>query len=59
MRTISGAILILAAEQAFAHAHMASFPNEPLMREVMFPASGFLLVTGLVLLGWGLKSDRP
>jgi hypothetical protein len=59
MRTIAGAILILTAEQAFAHAHMASFPNEPLMREVMFPASGCLLVAGLALLGWGLKTDRP
>jgi len=50
--------LLLAAEQAFAHAHSATFPNEPFVREVLLPTSGFLALAGLVLLVWGLFSER-
>ena len=58
MRTISGALLLLTAEQAFAHAHSASFPNEPFVREVLLPTSGFLALAGLLLLVWGLFTER-
>ena len=58
MRSIAGALLILTSEQAFAHAHMANFPNEPRVREVLYPAAGLLLAVGTLLLLWGLYSDR-
>lgn len=58
MRTISGALLLLTAEQAFAHAHSATFPNEPFVREVLLPTSGFLALAGLLLLVWGLFTER-
>lgn len=58
MRSIAGALLILTSEQAFAHAHMANFPNEPRVREVLYPAAGLLLAIGTLLLVWGLYSDR-
>jgi hypothetical protein len=58
MRTISGALLLLTAEQSFAHAHSASFPNQPFVHEVLFPASGFLAAAGLALIVWGLLTER-
>jgi hypothetical protein len=58
MRSISGALLLLTAEQAFAHAHSASFPNEPFVRDVLFPASGVLALSGVILLIWGLLTER-
>ncbi|MFO0870309.1 MAG: hypothetical protein U0935_15375 [Pirellulales bacterium] len=58
MRMLTGAVLILAAEQAFAHAHMANFPNEPRVRDVLYPACIFLVLLGSVLLVWGLVTDR-
>jgi hypothetical protein len=58
MRLIAGALLILTAEQAFAHAHMANYPNEPRVREVLYPAAGVALLLGLGLMVWGSFSDR-
>ncbi len=58
MRLIAGALLILTAEQAFAHAHMANYPNEPRVREVLYPAAGVALLLGLGLMAWGLFSER-
>jgi hypothetical protein len=51
-------LLILTAEQAFAHAHMANYPNEPRVRDVLYPAAGVALVLGVALMTWGLFSDR-
>ncbi|MEW4531365.1 MAG: hypothetical protein ACF8PG_16215 [Maioricimonas sp. JB045] len=58
MRTISGAILLLAAEQAFAHSQMVSFPNQVFASQVLYPASMILAGLGLLLLVWGILTDR-
>gem|GEM_PF-1352224 len=57
MRTITGAILILAAEQAFAHAHLVGFPMQSVASEVLVPSSMVLAVLGIVFLVWGLLAD--
>lgn len=58
MKTISGAILILASEQAFAHSQMVPFPNHVFANEVLYPSSIGLAIVGIVLLIWGTIFDR-
>lgn len=58
MRMLTGAILLLTAEQAFAHAHLVHFPNVPFVREVLIPASLVLAVFGLGFLVWGILTER-
>lgn len=58
MRTITGAVLLLAAESAFAHAHLIGFPHQPFARDVLLPASVSLAVVGLVFLVWGVVRER-
>lgn len=59
MRMLTGAILLLTAEQAFAHAHLIGFPHELFAREVLYPASLLLGCCGGGVLVWGLLTDRP
>ena len=58
MRMLTGAILLLTAEQAFAHAHLVGFPNVAFVREVLVPASLVLGLFGLAFLVWGVVSER-
>ena len=58
MRTITGAVLLLAAESAFAHAHLIGVPHQPFARDVLLPASASLAVVGLVFLVWGVVRER-
>lgn len=58
MRMITGALLLLVAEQAFYHAHSVSFPHYQFVNEVLLPASQFLSVLGVGLIGFGLLYDR-
>jgi hypothetical protein len=58
MRMLSGAVLLVGAEQAFAHALLVRFPHEVFARDVLFPVSGVLLVVGLTLLVWGIATER-
>ena len=58
MRTITGAILLVAAESAFAHAHLIGFPHQPFARDVLLPVSVVLAVIGLVFLIWGVVTER-
>lgn len=58
MKTISGAILILASEQAFAHSQMVPFPNHVFANEVLYPSSIGLAIAGVVLLIWGMIFER-
>jgi hypothetical protein len=37
---------------------MANYPNEPRVRDVLYPAAGVALVLGVALMTWGLFSDR-
>jgi hypothetical protein len=58
MRMLTGALLLVGAEQAFAHAHLVQFPNHIEARTVLMPASGALLVAGVVMLFWGLLTEN-
>ena len=57
MKLLSGAVLLLAAEQAFAHALLVQFPNHHLASQVLMPACVVLLALGSLLLGWGLLTE--
>ena len=57
MKMLSGAILLLSAEQAYAHALLAQFPNQDAAARVLIPAAVVFLVLGSVLLGWGLVAE--
>lgn len=58
MRMITGALLLLTAEQAFAHAHLVGFPHDVFVRRVFVPTSAALGALGAVILIWGLLTDR-
>jgi hypothetical protein len=58
MRTITGAILIAAAEQAFAHAHLVGFPHSVFASQVLLPTSLVLVVAGVGFLLWGVIAER-
>ena len=57
MRMLTGAILLLAAEQAFAHAYLVGFPHQAFVSEVLTPASLVLGFLGIAFLIWGLVQD--
>lgn len=59
MRLLSGVILLLAAEQAFAHAHLVTFPNHDVAARVLVPASLIFVVLGSLLAVWGILTDGP
>ena len=58
MRTVTGAILIAAAEQAFSHAHLIGFPHGVFASQVLLPTSLVLLLAGLGFLVWGVITER-
>jgi len=55
---ITGAILIGAAEQAFAHAHSIGFPHAVFASQVLLPSSLVLAVIGVGFLVWGILTER-
>lgn len=57
MKMISGAVLMLAAEEAFAHAQLVQFPNHETAWSVLVPASVVFLALGCLLMVWGLVTD--
>ena len=57
MRMITGGLLIVASEQAFAHSLMIPFPNQVFAAEVLYPSSIVLLALGICFLIWGAISD--
>lgn len=58
MRMLTGAVLVAAAEQAFAHAHSTPFPNQVFVNEVLFPTSLVLAAMGVGFLIWGVIVER-
>ncbi|GAB4160607.1 MAG: hypothetical protein Tsb009_37930 [Planctomycetaceae bacterium] len=58
MRTLTGAILLVGAEQAFSHAHTIGYPHTSFARQILIPASGVFLLLGLVFLLWGVVTER-
>ena len=59
MRTLSGAILLLAAEQSYAHSHLIGFPSHDVASDVLIPAALLFLVLGALLMTWGLLTEGP
>lgn len=57
MKMVSGALLLVASEQAFAHAKLVQFPNEDAAASVLMPASVVFLALGALLLVWGLLTE--
>ena len=57
MKLVSGAILFLAAEQAYAHAHLVQFPNHDVASRVLVPGSLVLLVLAVLMFAWGLLTE--
>lgn len=57
MRMLTGAILLLASEQAYAHANLVQFPNHVEARSILIPASLLLLGLGTVMLLWGVWTE--
>ncbi len=57
MRMLTGALLILAAEQSFAHSYLIGFPHQAFASQLLMPASIVLAALGLAFLVWGLVQD--
>lgn len=57
MKLVSGSILLLAAEQAFAHAQMTAFPNHDVASRVLIPASVTFLIVGALVFAWGVFTE--
>ena len=57
MKLLSGAVLLVGAEQAYGHALLVQFPNQNSASSVLVPASLVLLVLGSLLMLWGLLTE--
>jgi len=57
MKLLSGAVLLVGAEQAFAHALLVQFPNQESASSVLVPVSLVLLALGSILMIWGLLTE--
>lgn len=56
-KLIAGSLLIVAAEQAYAHTWLIGFPHHVHASEVLVPASVVLLTLGLGMLLWGIWTE--
>lgn len=60
MKLVAGALLLLGAEQAYAHANLIQFPNYEPAAAVLFPGAVAFLILGTLLFSWGLLTEtRP
>jgi hypothetical protein len=57
MKLLSGVILLVGAEHAYAHAQLIQFPNQDAASSVLIPASLVLLLLGSSLTIWGLLTE--
>jgi lysylphosphatidylglycerol synthetase-like protein (DUF2156 family) len=57
MKLVAGAVLLLSAEQAYAHSHMVHFPYSQSASQVLLPASAALSIVGILMLIWGLVTE--
>ena len=58
MRTVTGALLILAGEQAFSHAYLIGFPHQIYAQTILIPFAAISTLTGIGFLISGWLSDR-
>lgn len=56
MKMVSGALLLVGAELAYAHSKLIQFPNEDASR-VLIPASLVFAALGSLLLIWGVLTE--
>lgn len=54
MKLLCGTLLLMAAEQAYAHANLVQFPNQDSAARVLVPASVVFLALGILMTIWGL-----
>jgi hypothetical protein len=57
MKMVSGALLLLASEQAYAHSQLVQFPNHDDALRVLIPACVVFLALGTLLLAWGVLTE--
>ena len=57
MKLLTGAILLVGAEQAFAHSLLVQFPNQDSASRILVPASLVLLTMATLFMLWGLLSE--
>jgi hypothetical protein len=55
---VTGAILLAAAEQSYAHACLVPFPYHESAVHIFVPASVVFLAVGFVFLVWGILTER-
>ena len=58
MRTVTGAILILAGEQAFSHAFLIGFPHQAYAQMILIPFAAVATLTGIGFLISACLSER-
>ena len=58
MRTLTGAILMLAGEQAFSHAYLIGFPHQIYAQTILIPFAAVSTLTGIGFLIFGWLRDR-
>lgn len=57
MKLLSRAILLVGAEQAYAHAELIQFSSEDAASAVLIPVSLIMLVLGTLFMIWGLLTE--
>lgn len=57
MKLVTGAILLLIAELAYAHTHLMQFPHHEAARGVLIPASVISASLGSLFLLWGIVAE--
>lgn len=55
---VSGALLILAGEQAFSHAFLIGFPHQNYAKSILLPFAAIAILTGVCLLVYGFFGAR-
>jgi len=58
MRGLTGAILILAGEQAFSHAFLIGFPHQIYAQTILLPSAAVAILAGLGFLLLGIFRDQ-
>lgn len=58
MRGLTGAILILAGEQAFSHAFLIGFPHQSYVQTILLPFAAVAMIAGLGFLLLGFFRDQ-
>lgn len=58
MRSLTGAVLILAGEQGFSHAYLVTFPHQAYVQTILIPFAVCAVTAGLAFLVRGYFVDE-